>query len=99
MAKVGFDTAGNPAGVERLGLVQEPQEVYERAGPNAGGVEDPRITYLPLLDSYQITASVLLAPSAPSGGMRLPAHRIRSSPVKRGSTRCLGRIASAEVMS
>lgn len=59
MAKVHFDTAGNPAGVERLGLALEPKESYEVAGPDVGGVEDPRISYLPLLDSYVMSYTAL----------------------------------------
>jgi beta-1,2-mannobiose phosphorylase / 1,2-beta-oligomannan phosphorylase len=55
IAKVRFDDADNPVGVERMGLVMEPQERYETAGPKSGGVEDPRITYVPLLDLYVMT--------------------------------------------
>jgi predicted GH43/DUF377 family glycosyl hydrolase len=64
VARVGFDAAGNPAGVARLDLALEPQESYEVAGPGAGGVEDPRISYLPLLDSYIMTY-VALGPLGP----------------------------------
>src|SRR5690348_12516503 len=59
IAKVSFDTAGNPTGVERLALALEPRESYEFAAPGAGGVEDPRISYLPLLDSYIMTYTAL----------------------------------------
>jgi predicted GH43/DUF377 family glycosyl hydrolase len=59
IAQVSFDGAGNPAGVERLGLALEPPESYELAGPGAGGVEDPRISYISLLDCYLVTYTAL----------------------------------------
>jgi predicted GH43/DUF377 family glycosyl hydrolase/nucleotide-binding universal stress UspA family protein len=59
MAAARFDGRGDPVGVERLGLVLEPQEIYEFAGPSVGGVEDPRITFVPLLDSYVMTYTAL----------------------------------------
>ncbi len=64
MTAVQFNLAGDPTSVERLGLVLEPQEPYELAGPGAGGVEDPRITFIPLLDSYIMTY-VGLGPDRP----------------------------------
>ena len=42
---------GVPVGVERLGVVLEPDEVWERNARTAG-VEDPRITYVASLDLY-----------------------------------------------
>ncbi|MBV9282038.1 MAG: glycosidase, partial [Chloroflexi bacterium] len=51
-ARVLFDAAGRPAGLERLGFALEPEAPYERRGTSEGGCEDPRITYLPLLDRY-----------------------------------------------
>jgi predicted GH43/DUF377 family glycosyl hydrolase/nucleotide-binding universal stress UspA family protein/CBS domain-containing protein len=59
IARVIFDADGDPAAVERLGLALEPRESYEIAGANAGGVEDPRISYVPLLDSYIMTYTAL----------------------------------------
>lgn len=56
---VRFDDAGNPVGVERLGIVLEPQERYEIVEPGVGGVEDPRITYIPLLGCYVMTYTAL----------------------------------------
>lgn len=56
---VSFDDAGNPAGVERLGFALEPQESYEIVEPGVGGVEDPRITYLPLLGYYVMSYTAL----------------------------------------
>jgi beta-1,2-mannobiose phosphorylase / 1,2-beta-oligomannan phosphorylase len=63
IAAVRFDDAGNPAGVERLGLALEPRESYEIVEPGIGGVEDPRITYIPLLGCYVMTYTAL----GPSG--------------------------------
>jgi predicted GH43/DUF377 family glycosyl hydrolase len=53
-ARVIFDEHGDPANVERLGVVLEPYKPYEvtRLG---GGVEDPRVTYLRPLGLYVMT--------------------------------------------
>ena len=50
-ARVVCDDVGVPRSVERLGVVLEPDESWEKNGLG-GGVEDPRITYLPRLDRY-----------------------------------------------
>jgi predicted GH43/DUF377 family glycosyl hydrolase len=53
-ARVVFDTAGTPTGVERMGLALEPREPWElHAG--GGGVEDPRITFMPRLGRWLMT--------------------------------------------
>jgi predicted GH43/DUF377 family glycosyl hydrolase len=53
-ARILFDGARVPVGVERLGVVLEPEEAWEcHAG--GGGVEDPRITYLPRLRRWIMT--------------------------------------------
>src|SRR4051794_11381211 len=52
LARMLFDPFGVPTGVERLGAVLEPSEPYELNGLSGGGVEDPRITFLPDLDLY-----------------------------------------------
>lgn len=44
LARVVFDTGGDPIGVERMGYVLEPEQPYELHG-HTGGCEDPRITY------------------------------------------------------
>lgn len=64
IATVSFDASGHPAAVERLGFALEPRESYELGTDGLGGVEDPRITYVPLLDSY-IMAYVALGPDRP----------------------------------
>jgi beta-1,2-mannobiose phosphorylase / 1,2-beta-oligomannan phosphorylase len=50
-ARVICDSAGVPRSVERLGVVLEPEETWEKHGIG-GGVEDPRITFVPSLDRY-----------------------------------------------
>lgn len=47
IARVRFDAAGDPAGVERLGIALEPSADYER-----NGCEDPRVTFFAPLDLY-----------------------------------------------
>ncbi len=51
--RVRFDDEA-PVGVERIGIALEPREPYE-VSPGGGGVEDPRVTYVPLLDYYVMT--------------------------------------------
>jgi predicted GH43/DUF377 family glycosyl hydrolase len=46
LARVLFDRHGDPCGVQRMGVVLEPEEPYERNPRTLGGVEDPRIVYL-----------------------------------------------------
>ena len=53
-ARVLFDAAGKPSGVERLGVVLEPDEAWEQ-NPLTAGVEDPRITLVAGLDAYVMT--------------------------------------------
>ncbi|MBA3350263.1 MAG: glycosidase [Actinobacteria bacterium] len=52
-ARVTFED-GRPVGVERLGTVLEPVELWER-NARAGGVEDPRITWIESLKTYLMT--------------------------------------------
>jgi predicted GH43/DUF377 family glycosyl hydrolase len=52
--RVVFDASGTPVGVERQGTALEPEEAWElHAG--GGGVEDPRITYVPRLERWIMT--------------------------------------------
>ena len=53
-ARVLFDEGGKPSGVERLGVVLEPDEAWEQ-NPVTAGVEDPRITFVDSLNAYVMT--------------------------------------------
>jgi predicted GH43/DUF377 family glycosyl hydrolase len=55
IAKVRFNRAGDPAGVERLGIALEPEADYERRPGGGGGCEDPRITFVAPLQRYLMT--------------------------------------------
>jgi beta-1,2-mannobiose phosphorylase / 1,2-beta-oligomannan phosphorylase len=55
IARVRFNEAGDPAGVERLGIALEPEADYERRPHNSGGCEDPRITFVEPLQRYIMT--------------------------------------------
>jgi predicted GH43/DUF377 family glycosyl hydrolase len=54
LARVLFDHRGNPAGVERLGVVLEPRAPYELHS-HGGGVEDPRVNYVASRRRYVMT--------------------------------------------
>ncbi len=55
VARVLFNDAGDPAGVERLGIALEPEADYERRPDGSGGCEDPRITFVEPLGHYVMT--------------------------------------------
>jgi predicted GH43/DUF377 family glycosyl hydrolase len=55
VARVLFDSAGEPTGVERLGVALEPQADYELRPDGGGGCEDPRVTYVEPLHCYIMT--------------------------------------------
>ena len=55
IARVKFDTAGDPCNVERLGIALEPEADYERRPGGGGGCEDPRVTYVEPLGHYVMT--------------------------------------------
>lgn len=59
IARVLFDTAGDPSGVERLGVALEPEAGYERQSDGGGGCEDPRITFVEPLRRYVMTYAAL----------------------------------------
>jgi predicted GH43/DUF377 family glycosyl hydrolase len=46
IARVKFDAAGDPCGVERLGIALEPETDYELRPDGCGGGEDPRVTFV-----------------------------------------------------
>jgi predicted GH43/DUF377 family glycosyl hydrolase len=54
IARVLFDSAGDPMGVERMGIVLEPEADYE-LNQSGGGCEDPRISYVEPLQHYVMT--------------------------------------------
>jgi hypothetical protein len=51
---VRFNDAGDPMGVERLGIALEPEADYELR-PGGGGCEDPRVTFVEPLKRYIMT--------------------------------------------
>jgi predicted GH43/DUF377 family glycosyl hydrolase len=55
IARVRFNEAGDPAGVERLGIALEPEADYERRPGGGGGCEYPRVTYVEPLKCYIMT--------------------------------------------
>ena len=64
IARVKFNEAGDPAGVERLGIALEPETDYELRPDGSGGCEDPRITFGEDLKRYVMTYTVL-SPQGP----------------------------------
>jgi len=59
IARVLFNSAGDPCGVERLGTALEPETDYELHGDGQGGCEDPRISFVKPLDHYVMTYTAL----------------------------------------
>ena len=55
IARVRFNEAGDPAGVERLGIALQPEADYELQPGGKGGCEDPRITFVEPLRRYLMT--------------------------------------------
>jgi predicted GH43/DUF377 family glycosyl hydrolase len=55
IARVQFDGAGDPTGVERLGIALEPETDYEIRPDGSGGCEDPRVTFIEPLQRYLMT--------------------------------------------
>src|SRR5438874_2564017 len=64
IARVRFNEAGDPAGVERLGIALEPEADYERRADGRGGCEDPRITFVEPIQRYVMTYTAL-SPKGP----------------------------------
>ncbi len=61
IARVRFNEAGDPTGVERLGIALEPEADYERRSEGGGGCEDPRITFVEPLQRYVMTYTAFSA--------------------------------------
>ena len=59
IARVKFSEAGDPCGVERLGIALEPEADYERLHGGGGGCEDPRVTFVEPLGHYVMTYTAL----------------------------------------
>jgi predicted GH43/DUF377 family glycosyl hydrolase len=59
LARIIRDGRGDPRGVERLGVVLEPVEPYERNSHTGGGVEDPRVTFVASLGAFAMTYTAL----------------------------------------
>jgi beta-1,2-mannobiose phosphorylase / 1,2-beta-oligomannan phosphorylase len=59
IARVKFNKAGDPVGVERLGIALEPETNYELRPDGTGGCEDPRISFGKDLDRYVMTYTAL----------------------------------------
>ncbi len=81
-ARVVFDSGGVPVGVQRMGVVLEPEEAWELRS-TGGGVEDPRITYLPGLQRFVMTYAAF-GPFGPRIGLavsRDTEHWTRLGPV------------------
>ena len=74
IARVQFNEAGDPDGVERLGIALEPEADYERRQDGTGGCEDPRITFVEPLRRYVMTYTALFAgrPTDRPGDIRRP---------------------------
>ena len=64
IARVLFNDAGDPTGVERLGIALEPETDYELRSDGSGGCEDPRITFVEPLQHY-VMAYTALSPNGP----------------------------------
>jgi predicted GH43/DUF377 family glycosyl hydrolase len=61
IARVRFNAAGDPTGVERLGIALEPEAAYELRPNGGGGCEDPRITFVEPLKRYLMTYAAFSA--------------------------------------
>ena len=58
IVRVRFNEAGDPVGVERLGIALEPETSYELR-PGGGGCEDPRITFVEPLKRFVMTYTAI----------------------------------------
>ncbi len=60
IARVKFNAAGDPTGVDRIGIALEPEADYELR-PGGGGCEDPRVTFCEDLGRYVMSYTALSA--------------------------------------
>jgi len=61
IVRVRFNAAGDPTGVERLGIALEPKADYELRPNGGGGCEDPRVTFVEPLKRYLMTYAAFSA--------------------------------------
>ncbi len=59
IARVQFNDAGDPCGVERLGIALEPEADYELQANGLGGCEDARVTFVERFGRYVMTYTAL----------------------------------------
>lgn len=59
IARVRFNEAGDPIGVQRIGIALEPEADYELRPDGSGGCEDPRVTFVEPLQRYVMTYTAL----------------------------------------
>src|ERR1022692_4875878 len=74
IARVQFNEAGDPVGVERLGIALEPETDYERRPDGSGGCEDPRFTFVEPLQRYVMTYTAF-SPRGPRIARAIPEAR------------------------
>lgn len=55
IVKVLFNEAGDPEGIERMGIALEPEADYEKRPDGGGGCEDARVTYVEPFERYIMT--------------------------------------------
>ena len=76
IARVRFNEAGDPAGVERLGIALEPDADYERRPDGGGGCEDPRVTFVEPLQRYVMTYTAF-SPQGPRIALAISGDLLR----------------------
>ena len=59
IARVRFNVAGDPVGVDRIGVALEPEADFELGSDGRGGCEDPRITFVAPLRRYVMAYTAL----------------------------------------
>ena len=72
IARVLFNDAGDPVGVERLGIALEPEADYELRPNGSGGCEDPRVTFIEPLQRYLMSYTAF-SPNGPRTALAISA--------------------------